>query len=192
MSPIETTIPERQRAKIENYAKLNEHDIAGLAEDLEVGIGQPVLPAQLGKVAYAARRVDALVVAGFDRCPVGTRLQPLRLCWISTARCWSAVTWRSTFLSRPGRCVAHIRVETQQWTVNVAVVKRCCLSVPVVNTITRYWFLEDDMEMVSPFGPLAVWGWPLSSNHWYCATRLSAVWATLTDSVAVLPINPQL
>ena len=84
------------------------------------------------------------------------------------------------------------RVETQQWTVSVAVVKRCCPSVPVVNTITRYWFLEDDMEMVSPFGPLAGWGWPLSSNHWYCATRLSAAWETLTDSVAVLPINPQL
>jgi hypothetical protein len=40
----EITSPERQRAKIENYAKLNEHDLAGLAEDLEVGIGQPVRP----------------------------------------------------------------------------------------------------------------------------------------------------
>lgn len=57
-----------------------------------------------------------------------------------------------------GRFFAHIRVETQQWTVNAAAVKRCCPSVPVVNTITRYWFLRDDMEMVSPFGPPAVWG----------------------------------
>ncbi len=87
----ETTSPERQRAKIENYARLNEHDIAGSAENLEVGIGQPVRPARLDKEAYAAGRVDALVVARFDRCPVGTRLQPLRLGWISTARCWSAV-----------------------------------------------------------------------------------------------------
>lgn len=32
----ETTSPERQRSKIDTYARLHEHEVVGVAEDLDV------------------------------------------------------------------------------------------------------------------------------------------------------------
>ncbi len=47
--PDETTSPARQRGKIDTYARLHEHEVVGLAEDLDVsGAVSPFQWPQLG------------------------------------------------------------------------------------------------------------------------------------------------
>ena len=64
----ETTSPERQLAKIETYAKLHDHELIGVAEDLDVsGAVPPDKRPQLGPWLKRLDEWDACVVARFDR-----------------------------------------------------------------------------------------------------------------------------
>jgi site-specific DNA recombinase len=64
----ETTSPERQRKKIEDYARLQEHEIVGLAEDLDVsGAISPFARPQLGPWLNRPDEWDGLIVAKHDR-----------------------------------------------------------------------------------------------------------------------------
>jgi len=64
----ETTSPERQRTKITTYAKLHEHEVVGLAEDLDVsGAVSPFDRPQLGPWLKRPDDWDGLIVAKYDR-----------------------------------------------------------------------------------------------------------------------------
>lgn len=64
----ETTSPQRQQSKIETYAKLHDHELAGVAEDLDVsGAVPPDRRPQLGPWLKRLEDWDAIVVARFDR-----------------------------------------------------------------------------------------------------------------------------
>jgi site-specific DNA recombinase len=64
----ETTSPERQRTKIDTYARLHEHEVVGLAEDLDVsGAVSPFDRPQLGPWLKRSDDWDGLIVAKYDR-----------------------------------------------------------------------------------------------------------------------------
>ena len=64
----ETTSPERQRTKITTYAKLHDHEVVGLAEDLDVyGAVSPFDRPQLGPWLARPDDWDGLIVAKYDR-----------------------------------------------------------------------------------------------------------------------------
>jgi site-specific DNA recombinase len=64
----ETTSPERQRIKIDTYARLHEHEVVGLAEDLDVsGAISPFERPALGPWLARPDDWDALIVAKYDR-----------------------------------------------------------------------------------------------------------------------------
>lgn len=64
----ETTSPERQRTKITIYARLHEHEVVGLAEDLDVsGAISPFERPKLGPWLARPDDWDGLIVAKYDR-----------------------------------------------------------------------------------------------------------------------------
>jgi DNA invertase Pin-like site-specific DNA recombinase len=64
----ETTSPERQKAKITTYANLHDHEVVGLAEDLDVsGAISPFERPALGPWLARSDEWDALIVAKYDR-----------------------------------------------------------------------------------------------------------------------------
>jgi site-specific DNA recombinase len=64
----ETTSPERQLDKIETYARLHDHELIGVAEDLDVsGAVPPDERPQLGPWLKRLDEWDAIAVARFDR-----------------------------------------------------------------------------------------------------------------------------
>jgi site-specific DNA recombinase len=64
----ETTSPERQKAKIATYANLHDHEVVGLAEDLDVsGAISPFQRPALGPWLARADEWDGLIVAKYDR-----------------------------------------------------------------------------------------------------------------------------
>ena len=64
----ETTSPERQRTKIDTYARLHEHEVVGVAEDLDVsGAVSPFDRPQLGPWLKRSDDWDGLIVAKYDR-----------------------------------------------------------------------------------------------------------------------------
>jgi DNA invertase Pin-like site-specific DNA recombinase len=64
----ETTSPARQRGKIDTYAKLHDHEVVGLAEDLDVsGAVSPFDRPQLGPWLQRIDDWDGLIVAKYDR-----------------------------------------------------------------------------------------------------------------------------
>jgi site-specific DNA recombinase len=64
----ETTSPERQRNKINTYARLHEHEVVGLAEDLDVsGAISPFERPKLGPWLARSDDWDGLIVAKYDR-----------------------------------------------------------------------------------------------------------------------------
>jgi DNA invertase Pin-like site-specific DNA recombinase len=64
----ETTSPERQRTKITTYARLHEHEVIGLAEDLDVsGSISPFERPKLGPWLGRPDDWDGLIVAKYDR-----------------------------------------------------------------------------------------------------------------------------
>ncbi len=64
----ETTSPERQRTKITTYARLHEHEVVGLAEDLDVsGAISPFERPKLGPWLARPDDWDGLIVAKYDR-----------------------------------------------------------------------------------------------------------------------------
>jgi site-specific DNA recombinase len=64
----ETTSPERQRGKITTYAKLHDHEVVGVAEDLDVsGAVSPFDRPQLGPWLKRPDDWDGLIVAKYDR-----------------------------------------------------------------------------------------------------------------------------
>jgi DNA invertase Pin-like site-specific DNA recombinase len=64
----ETTSPERQLAKIETYARLHDHELVGVAEDLDVsGAVPPDKRPQLGPWLKRLDEWDGVAVARFDR-----------------------------------------------------------------------------------------------------------------------------
>jgi len=64
----ETTSPERQRNKIDTYARLHEHEVVGLAEDLDVsGSVSPFDRPKLGPWLARPDDWDGLIVAKYDR-----------------------------------------------------------------------------------------------------------------------------
>src|SRR5258708_18300286 len=64
----ETTSPERQLDKITTYAHLHDHEIAGVAQDLDVsGAVPPDRRPQLGPWLKRLDEWDAVIVAKFDR-----------------------------------------------------------------------------------------------------------------------------
>jgi site-specific DNA recombinase len=64
----ETTSPERQKGKITRYADLHDHEVVGLAEDLDVsGSISPFARPALGPWLARPDEWDGLVVAKYDR-----------------------------------------------------------------------------------------------------------------------------
>jgi site-specific DNA recombinase len=64
----ETTSPERQRTKITTYARLHDHEVIGVAEDLDVsGAVSPFERPHLGPWLKRPDDWDGLIVAKYDR-----------------------------------------------------------------------------------------------------------------------------
>ena len=64
----ETTSPERQRTKIDTYARLHDHEVVGVAEDLDVsGAVSPFERPKLGPWLKRPDDWDGLIVAKYDR-----------------------------------------------------------------------------------------------------------------------------
>lgn len=64
----DSTSPERQRTRITTYAKLHDHEVVGLAEDLDVsGAVSPFDRPQLGPWLMRLVEWGDLVIAKYDR-----------------------------------------------------------------------------------------------------------------------------
>src|SRR5712664_1334689 len=115
----ETTSPERQRTKISQYAKLHDHEVAGVAEDLDVsGAVSPFKRPALGKWLTEDRlgEWDGLIVAKFDRLSRSVRDFANLIVWLEERKKVLVCLDPSIDLSTPaGRAFANMLITFAQF-----------------------------------------------------------------------------